>query len=101
MDFKPEGGESWYEAGERFTKYYQENIFSKHKNTDDTILIVAHGIVIMYLLLWLDGKVKKSLEPMEYQDDYHPDNTAVSIIEVDKSGNNKMVILNDTSHLEK
>lgn len=101
VDFKPEGGETWYEAGERFVEFYEKNILLKHINTSDTILIVAHSTVLMYLLLWLDGKAKKPMDTMFHYDAYHPDNASVSMIEVDKTGKNKLVTLNDTSHLEK
>jgi broad specificity phosphatase PhoE len=97
--FKPEGGESWYEAGARFCKFYEESILPRHKNSDDTILIVSHGTVLMNFLLWLDGELEKSVDHNHQYEAYHPKNTAVSVVTVDGKGNPKIITLNDQSHL--
>lgn len=97
--FKPEGGESWYEAGARFSKFYEEDILPRHKSSNDTILIVAHGTVLMNFLLWLDGELGKSVDHKHQYETYHPKNTAVSVVAVDGEGNHEILTLNDQSHL--
>jgi hypothetical protein len=47
----------------------------------------------------MDGKDVR-LESKEQYDYYHPDNTAVAVIEVDEDGMHHITSLNDTSHLE-
>ncbi len=99
--FKPKGGESWYEAGERFRQFYEENILARHQNSDETVLIVGHGTVLMNFLLWLDKKLDESADHKHHYDAYHPSNTAVSVITIDDEGNHQIITLNDKSHLEK
>lgn len=96
-EFKPEGGESWFEAGERATHFIQE-IFNQYKGSDLTILIVAHGSIFTYFLMQADGQSTRE-ENKERYDHYHPKNTAMSILEPDHSGQLKLVSLNDVSHL--
>jgi len=97
--FKPEGGESWYEAGERFRQFYEENILAKHQDSEDTVLIVAHGTVLMHFLLWLDKKLDKSVDHRHEYATYHPGNTAVSVVTIDDGGNHKIINLNNQDHL--
>ena len=96
-DFKPEGGESWYQAGGRVVGFVEE-VISKHKDSDLTVLIVGHGSIFTYLLMWAD-KFDPEETTKEKYDYYHPDNTAVAVIEIDQSGQPVLVSLNDVSHL--
>jgi len=98
-EFQPEGGESWYQAGKRAVNFVKK-IIDQYKDSDSIILIVGHGSVFTYLLMWADSfDVKKSNK--EKYDHYHPSNTAVGVIEVDKTGKYTLISLNDISHLEK
>ncbi|MFH1749825.1 MAG: histidine phosphatase family protein [bacterium] len=96
-EFQPEGGESWYQAGERVVGFVEE-IINKYKNTDMTILLVGHGSIFTYMLMWAD-KFDPQKNTKEIYDYYHPANTAVAIIEVNQEGEPILVSLNDTSHL--
>lgn len=96
-EFQPEGGESWYQAGERVVSFVEE-IINQYKNTDMTILLVGHGSILTYMLMWADEFDPKK-NTKEIYDYYHPANTAVAIIEISQEGEPTLVSLNDTSHL--
>ena len=96
-EFQPEGGESWYQAGERIVGFVEE-IINQHKSTDMTVLLVGHGSVFTYMLMWAD-KFDPQKNTKEKYDYYHPDNTSVAVIEVSSQGELKLAIMNDTSHL--
>lgn len=96
-EFQPEGGESWYQAGERVVDFIEE-LIKKYKDSDSTILIVGHGSAFTYLLMWADKFDPKETTKEKY-DHYHPDNTAVAVIGVDKAGEPVLVTLNDTGYL--
>ena len=96
-EFQPEGGESWYQAGERVTSFVEE-IIKQHKSTDVTILLVGHGSIFTYLLMWAD-KFDPTKNTKEAYDHYHPTNTAIAIIEVNYKGESVLVSLNDMNHL--
>ena len=96
-EFQPEGGESWYQAGERVVGF-GEKIMNQYKDTDITVLLVGHGSIFTYLLMWAD-KFDPQKNTKEKYDYYHPDNTAMAIIEVNHKGESALVSLNDTSHL--
>lgn len=96
-EFQPEGGESWYQAGERVVSFAEE-IINQYKNTDMTILLVGHGSIFTYMLMWAD-KFDPQKNTKEIYDYYHPDNTAVAMIEVNQEGEPTLVSLNNTSHL--
>ena len=98
-EFKPAGGESWYQAGERVVGFVEEIISQYKKDSDSTILIVGHGSIFTYLLMWADKFDPRDNDKEKY-DYYHPANTAVGIIEVDAEGNPVLVSFNDTKHLE-
>lgn len=95
--FQPDGGESWYQAGERVVSFVKE-IINRYKNTDMTILLVGHGSILTYILMWAD-KFDPQKNTKEIYDYYHPANTAVAIIEINQEGEPTLVSLNDTSHL--
>ena len=96
-EFRPEGGESWYQAGERIVGFVEE-LIEQHKSTDNTILLVGHGSIFTYLLMWAD-KFDPKENTKEKYDYYHPDNTATAVIEINNQGEPKLVIINDTDHL--
>lgn len=97
-EFQPEGGESWYQAGECVVSFV-EKIINQYKDSASTILIVGHGSIFTYLFMWAD-KFDPHNSDKEKYDYYHPANTAVGIIEVDTEGKPVLVSLNDTNHLE-
>lgn len=98
-EFQPEGGESWYQAGERVISFIK-GIIEQYKDSGSTILMVGHGSIFTSLLMWADNFDIKDTNKEKY-DYYHPDNTAVGVIEVDKTGQHKLIVLNDISHLGK
>jgi broad specificity phosphatase PhoE len=90
MTYKPKGGESVKEAHTRIMAFYNKCL-KKHKG--ETILWISHGGMIRRLLLHSlksDALIYKEL---------HPDNCAISVIKVDKSGNKKVPVINFTDHL--
>jgi len=97
-EFQPEGGESWYQAGERVVNFI-EGIISRCKDNDSTILIVGHGVIFTYLFMWADKFNPRNSNKEKY-DYYHPAHTAVGIIEIGPTGQLISLSLNDTSHLE-
>jgi len=88
--YKSKGGESIQEAFERVKKFYDECIDKHHGKT---VLWITHGGAIAKLLLHL-----LSLEYTEYPK-VHPDNCAMSIIEVDENKQHKVRVINCTKHL--
>jgi len=97
-EFKPEGGESWFEAGERVTGFIH-SILNRHKNDSPTILIVGHGSVFTYFLMQAGGQDTHA-ESKERYDYYHPSNTAMSTLELGENGQLKLISLNNVSHLD-
>jgi probable phosphoglycerate mutase len=97
--FKPEGGETWSEAGQRVADFIQNEIIAKHQSGNDTILVVGHGSTLMHFLMTMDGRSDEAGNSKETYDFYHPHNTAVSIIEISPIGESKLLSLNDISHL--
>jgi len=96
--FQPQGGESWYQAGERIVGFV-EKIISRYKDSGSTILLVGHGSALTYLFMWAD-KFHPENSNKETYDFYHPANTAVGLIEIDRTGQPVLISLNDVSHLE-
>lgn len=97
-EFQPEDGESWYQSGERVVGFVK-GLIDQYKDSDNTILVVGHGSIFTYLLMWADKFDPKSNTKEDY-DHYHPANTAVAIIESEKNSFYELVSFNDTSHLE-
>ena len=85
-----EGGESWNDVLGRVGEFFDE-IYSKHN--DETIMIVAHGVVIRCLLCYLFG------EAVEESKKYKHKNTGVSFLD-DVDGKWKINKLNWVGHLE-
>jgi broad specificity phosphatase PhoE len=74
--YKPEGGESFLEAQQRITKFYNE-IVEKHYGK--TVLVVSHGGILGTLFVHLMG-----LDLIwENYDQFRPKNCSLSIIELD------------------
>lgn len=97
-EFKPKNGESWNESGNRIVNFVKE-LIDNYKETDQTFLLVTHGSVSTYLLMWADSYEIKDNDKAGY-DEYHPDNTAVAVIDVTKDGQIHLESKNDTVHLE-
>lgn len=92
--FKPEGGESIIEVQKRIKKFYY-GLINKHEN--ETILLVTHGNAIASLLLYL---FKKPLSNFEEFIKHHPQNTAITILEIDENNRHKVNLLNCTKHID-
>lgn len=88
--FKPEGGETSIEMGERTIKFYKR-ILEKHKN--DNILLVTHAGNIQELLLYIFGW------EIERYRELKTENASITILEIDEKGNYKIEKLNSTEHL--
>jgi len=89
----PKDGESWVDARTRVLMLLK-GVYDEHKN--ETVLFVSHGGVMTTLLLYLQGK---PLDEQHFQQ-YHPGNTAVSIIEIRGDKAHHFHVLNSTDHLK-
>jgi broad specificity phosphatase PhoE len=90
ITYKPNKGESIKEAFARIWDFYKRCALS-HK--EDTILWMSHGGMIRRVLMHVmkaDAARHKEL---------HPDNCAVSIIEIDPHYKSKVTLINYTAHL--
>ncbi|HDN81252.1 MAG TPA: histidine phosphatase family protein [Methanomicrobia archaeon] len=90
LTFKPGGGESIPELKERVIQFFSDLIKTEK---DNTVLLVTHGGPIGNLLLYILNL------PNERFKEYHPKNTAVSILKLN-DGEIKIETLNCTEHLE-
>ncbi|MBW2963920.1 histidine phosphatase family protein [Candidatus Woesearchaeota archaeon] len=87
---KAPGGESYEELEKRAFRFYDQTVA---KHAGQKVLWVTHGGIIVAILgkvLKLDDEGVKSILP---------ENTAVSVIEVDDNGNHHARIINCTNHL--
>ncbi|MEK6921990.1 MAG: histidine phosphatase family protein, partial [Nanoarchaeota archaeon] len=89
-DYKPEGGESFDEMQKRMLAFI-ETILKKQGK--DTVLIVSHGGTIASFYLSLFQKAKE-----EYKQ-YHPQNAAVTILEISDNKKHTVHVLNCVKHL--
>ena len=89
-EFKPKGGESWYDLQQRTYEFFEE----LKKLKIDNILVTFHGgpmtAIILKLLNESEDEFKK----------YHPKNTAITIFDLNDKINPKLELLNCTKHLE-
>tara|TARA_Y100000310_G_scaffold345532_1_gene466141 strand:- start:6818 stop:7438 length:621 start_codon:yes stop_codon:yes gene_type:complete len=91
--YKAKDGESFFEGQERMIKFYKE-ILEKHLG--ETVLLVSHGGVMGSFFIHLLGK---DLIWENYVDLRHK-NCAYSIVEIDEDLIHKVIVYNETSHLE-
>lgn len=89
-EFTPEGGESMRDVQERMRKFL-DKILGEYKGK--TVLVVTHGIVIVTALLHLLSFSEADFEA------FLPENTAVTIVELDFEKRHKLVTLNSVKHL--
>ena len=92
LEGKPNGGENWVEVGKR-AKIFLQTIL--HQNTDKTVLIVAHGGIIIALLSLLTRTSPKDSTIFHTQK-----NTCVNIVEIAEDNSHKLHLLNCTKHLD-
>mgnify|MGYP001589180079 CR=1 FL=1 len=90
--FKPTGGESYQEAQERVSNFFNK-LLQQHSN--DNLLIVGHTGILTMLFLYL---FKHPLNLTEYER-FKPGNTAVTICDVEKDGACEVYLLNCIKHL--
>ena len=90
-EMHPEKGESYQDVLQRMLHFYN-SLLKKHLH--DTILIVGHGGSLTYFLLHL---FEKSMD--EYKK-HHPQNTAVTILEISEDKKHTVHVLNCVKHLE-
>ena len=90
-DDKIEGGESRTETKERIIAFC-DTLLKKHSH--QTVLVVTHGgpLTLFYLHLF-----EKS--PEDY-DTYHPQNTAITILEISEDRKHTVHVLNCVKHLD-
>lgn len=91
FDFKPEGGESSHDVKKRVSLFYHK-LLKKYKK--ETILLVSHAGTLTYLLLYI---FNKSFDEFK---EYHPENAAVTILEIDDNKKHTVHVLNCVKHLE-
>lgn len=90
VDFRPEGGESMRDAQERIVTFY-EKVAKRHQG--QSVLFVSHGMVMTSLLLALLHR------PFEEYMQFRFENTGVTVIEREDSGDHTLHVLNSTEHL--
>jgi probable phosphoglycerate mutase len=91
-EFRPEGGESVKDIHERIIKFFDE-IFEKRKGK--TVLFVSHGMILTTLFLYLFRKPVNRKEYLKYR----PKNSALTIMDIEDSGEHKVHVLNCLKHL--
>ena len=89
-DYRPPQGESVRDVQQRMVEAARD-IAKKHRG--DTISIVSHGSALGSLLVGILNL------PFSTAMDYRLDNTSLSIIRIDTSGNVSLELLNYTKHL--
>lgn len=90
--WRPRKGESHADVFNRTKRWYRR--FSEHHHRG-TILIVSHGGFLRSLLTFLFHGPR-----LQLRSEYWHDNTGLTVIEF-KSGKPKLVLLNDTRHLQR
>lgn len=91
FDFKPEGGESSHDVKKRVSLFYH-TLLKKYKK--ERILLVGHAGSLAYLLLYI---FNKSFDKFKQ---YHLENAAISIIEINEDKKHIVHVLNCVKHLE-
>jgi probable phosphoglycerate mutase len=89
-EYKAEGGESIPDVQLRMVAFYNALV---KKYTTETILLVSHGGSLTAFYLWL---FKSDFSEFKK---YHPENTAVTILEVDNDKKHTVHVLNCITHL--
>lgn len=89
-DYRPHGGESIPDVQSRIVSFYNKLL---HMYSTETILLVSHGGALTALYLYLFKSHHSEFEK------YHPQNTAVTILEIDDDKNHTVHILNCLKHL--
>ncbi len=87
--FRPKNGESGQDVWNRVVKFYQK---VKREHQKQSVLIVSHGGPIRCLLTYLHK------EPIQDSIKYKPQNTAISVIKIDKDGKCNFQGLNYIKH---
>ncbi|MFA6888234.1 MAG: histidine phosphatase family protein [Candidatus Woesearchaeota archaeon] len=91
LKHKPRGGESPQDLQKRVISFY-DNFIQKYNK--ETILIVGHGGPLTLLYLHIFEKDIKEFHK------YHPQNTAVTILEIDDNKKHTVHVLNCVKHLQ-
>jgi len=89
-NFKPQGGESFYDLQKRVRKFYA-SIYPKYKGK--TVLVVSHGGINRVLTCMFMKK------PLKRVFDIDQNNANVNIVEITKKGKAIIRTLNCTKHL--
>ena len=89
-EFKPDKGESIKELNLRVIDFFEEMI---KKEDGKTVLVISHGGPILEIFFHLLNV------PRDKYREYHPGNTAVTILEIDVDKKHKVHALNCTNHL--
>lgn len=90
--FAPNGGETMAQVYERIWEAVNRIV---NANQGKTVAVASHGCAIRNLLCRASGKPIEKLADIDWCD-----NTGVSILTFDESGNCTIVMQNDISHLE-
>lgn len=89
FNFVPENGESDKDVVERIKPFINWLI---NKYEDKSVLVVAHGVVIMAVLFYLTHR-----KPEQWQE-LRQSNASLNIIEIDKKSH-KVIMINNIDHL--
>lgn len=90
-EYKPEGGESFEEVEQRIL-HFIHTLLEKHK--EQTVLLVSHGGILTNFYLNIFQKAKEDYKK------YHPQNAAVTILEISEDKKHIVHVLNCVKHLE-
>lgn len=90
-EFKPKDGESRQDLIDRGNMFF-DKLVEKHQN--ETVLVVTHGGLISNILLRLMNLDFQNISLVR------PDNTAITIIEINEDKSYQIKILNSIKHLD-
>lgn len=90
--YRPEGGESPLDVQKRIMRFY-ENVVEKHPH--QMVLWVSHGGVIRALL----SALEKQPWTIEVHQKFHPQNCALTVLEIDEQQQHRITVLNSVEHL--
>lgn len=88
--FEGENLESVYQRAKNGLRYLAET----HGNTDDTLLIVSHGVALEAIFANIKGETTETFAERNV-----PKNTSVTTVEY-KNGKYEILVFSDTTHLE-
>ena len=90
LDFKRDGGESYNDVYARAKRFTEQAL---KKYAGKTVLMVSHGVMLRQIIANLLNQQVDADKRNSH------DNTGISVIEIKKDGNHKVILKNCTKHL--